>query len=57
MFKKIFRKQPHKPNGSCLNQLIAATHQVFSSFDDMPSVKLIFQDMTSCHEVRQKETI
>ena len=35
-----------KPGDSCINQLLAITHEIFSSFDDNYEVRGVFLDIS-----------
>ena len=39
-----------KPDDSCINQLSAITHEVFSSFDDNYEVRVVFLDISKAFE-------
>ena len=36
----------YKPDDSCINQLLAITHEIFSSFDDNYEVRGVFLDIS-----------
>ena len=36
----------HKPDDPCVNQLLAITHEIFSSFDDNYDVRGVFLDIS-----------
>ena len=47
-----------KPDDSCVNQLLAITHEIFSSFDDSYKVRGVFLDISEAFdEVSDEEII
>ena len=47
-----------KPDDSCVNQLLAITHEIFSSFDDSYKVRGVFLDISEVFdEVSDEEII
>ena len=39
-----------KPGDSCINQLLAITHEIFSSFDDNYEVRGVFLDISKAFD-------
>ena len=39
-----------KPGDSCVNQLLAITHEIFSSFDDNYAVRGVFLDISKAFD-------
>ena len=39
-----------KPDDSCVNELLAITHEIFSSFDDSYEVRVLFLDTSKAFD-------
>ena len=44
------KKSGFKPGGSCINQLLSTTHEVYKSFDDRFQVRRVFLDMSKAFD-------
>ena len=39
-----------KPGGSCINQLLSTTHEIFKSFDDGLEIRSVFLDISKAFD-------
>ena len=39
-----------KPGGSCINQLLSITHEIYSSFDDGFEIRSVFLDISKAFD-------
>ena len=45
-----FNQSGFKPGGSCINQLLSITHEVYKSFDDGSEVRGVFLDISKAFD-------
>ena len=46
-----------KPGGSCINQLLSITHEIYASFDDGYEVRGVFLDIVKAFDVVWHESL